>query len=138
MIKKSTLLLFLLIFGAFGYLAAQNQPSDQPTSPSQQEPYQQDPATDVQKTTEIKGTVDKIDLAKKTIAIKDEVTKESKEYTFNDSTSFSKEEKVMKAEDLKKGDKVLLHLDSQNMVVKVNWEPAESTAPETEKPEKQD
>lgn len=137
MIKKSTLLLFLLIFGAFSYLAAQNQP-DQPTSPSQQEPYQQDPATDVQKTTEIKGTIDEIDLEKKTIAIKDEVTKESKEYTFNDSTSFSKEEKVMKAKDFQKGDKVLLHVDSQNMVVKVIWEPAESTPPKTEKPEKQD
>lgn len=137
MTKKSTLLIFMLLFGAFVcYAAAQNQPA-QPTDPSQ-DPYQQAPATEVQKTTPIKGIVDKIDLEKKVITLKDEATKVTTEYTFNDSTSFSKKDKVMKAEDLKKGDKVLLDVDPQNMVVKVHWGSKEATPTEPEKQEKQD
>jgi Cu/Ag efflux protein CusF len=127
----------MLLFGAFVcYAGAQNQPA-QPTDPSQDQ-YQQAPATDVQKTTPVKGMIDKIDLEKKTITLKDETTKESKVYTFNDTTTFSKKDKVMKAEDLKKGDKVLFDVDPQNMIVKVHWETKDATLTEPEKQEKQD
>ena len=44
----------------------------------------------------------------------------------------------MKAEDLKKGDKVSLDVDSQNMVVKVHWGTKDATVTEPEKQEKQD
>lgn len=133
MIKKFTLLFFLIFAVCVGYVAAQDyQPENQPA----QEPKQSTELTGQMQN--ITGIVDKVDLEKKTITVKDAVTHEKKAFTFDTATSFSKENQPVTAGDLKKGDRVSLAVDPQNMVTTIKVEAKESTSPEKEKTQKQD
>ena len=75
----------------------------------------------------ITGVVDKVDLEKKMITVKDAVTHEKKAFNFDAATTFSKENQPSNVADLKKGDRVSLAVDSQNLVSSVKIEPKEST-----------
>jgi Cu/Ag efflux protein CusF len=119
---KKTLLIAVTIFAAsVGFAIAQDYP------PQDQPAQQENPS--MGQTQHISGVVDKIDLEKKTISIKDSVTNESKEYTFNTATLFSRGTKSVTVDDLKKGDKVSLEVDAQKMVNTVR------ITPETQKPQ---
>jgi Cu/Ag efflux protein CusF len=126
MFKKSTLLMLLICSVCFGYAMAQDyQPENQPA----QEPKHSTELTG--QIQNITGVVDKVDLDKKMITVKDSVTNERKEFTFDAATSFSKQNLPASATDLKKGDRVSLAVDSQNMVAAIKVE--DSTKPEKEK-----
>jgi len=142
MIKKITLVLFTVLFAATFSYAAQQE--DKPlTEPSQNVTEPAAPTPDMtQQNTSIAGVIDRIDLEKKTITILNSVTNERHEVTFNDTSSFSKDEKPIKAEDLKKGDKVSLNVDAAHTVVSGTLESKSSSpkpdSPEKENPEKKD
>lgn len=128
MIKKFTLLFFLIFAVCIGYVAAQDyQPENQPA----QQPKESTELTGQMQN--ITGIVDKVDLEKKTITVKDAVTHEKKSFDFDTATSFSKENQPLTAGDLKKGDRASLAIDAQNMVTTIK---VESTNPEKEKTEK--
>jgi len=122
MIKKVTLFAFLFLFACLGYALAQSQehppqeqqqPPQQPLANEQAQPQQ---AGQPQKLT---GEIQKIDLEKKTITIKDEISRTTQDVDFNEATTFSKDAKPLTIGDLKKGDKVSLEVDSQNIATKV-------------------
>jgi Cu/Ag efflux protein CusF len=132
MIKKVTLFAFLFLFACLGYVLAQSQahppqerqfPQEQPLVDQQDQPQQ---TGDHQKMT---GEIQNINLEKKTITIKDETSHTTQDVDFNDTTTFFKDAKAITINDLKKGDKVSLEVDAQNLVTKV-----EISAPETVPP----
>lgn len=132
MIKRVTLFAFLFLIACFGYVLAQSQahppqerqfPQEQPLVDQSQTPEQ---AAQPQKMT---GEIQNINLEKKTITIKDDTSHTTQDVDFNDITTFSKDAKAITINDLKKGDKVSLEVDSQNLVTKV-----EISAPDTVPP----
>jgi len=138
MFKKS-LLIFAFLMASVCFVIAQsseqppetNQPAAQPTQPAE---TAQPAATEQNR--QIFGTIEKIDHKKMTMTLKDEMTNEDKDFTFTDTTSFSKDEKTITHNELKKGDRVLLELDSSNNLLKVTIEPKESS--ESKMEEKQE
>ena len=133
MFKKSLLIVALLL-ASVGFVMAQsseqppaetNQPAAQPTETVQ-------PAA-VEQNTQIQGTIEKIDHKKMTMTLKDEMSGQDKDFTFTDTTSFSKDEKSITHNELKKGDRVLLELDASNSVLRVTIQPKESAEPKAEK-----
>ncbi|MCI0411468.1 hypothetical protein L0222_01570 [bacterium] len=126
MFKKS-LLIFAFLMASVCFVMAQsseqppetNQPAAQPTETAQ-------PAA-TEQNTQVQGTIAKIDHKKMMMTLKVETTNEEKEFTFTDTTSFSKEEKNITHNELKKGDRVLLELDSSNNLLRVTVEPKKST-----------
>lgn len=109
--KKITFLILVAIFAFSGYVAAQATPD--PAA-------EQSPAMKAQ---QFSGVVEKVNMDKKTITIKDAATSEKKDFTFNDSTLFSKGTESAVAADLKKGDKVVLEVGSQNTITAVRITP---------------
>jgi Cu/Ag efflux protein CusF len=127
MLKKFSFLVLVAIFAlSVGYIAAQS--SDQGAQPDQgvqqEQQQQQSPAM---KNQQISGVVEKINLEKRTITVKDAVTNQSKDYDFSDATLFSKGAESASDKDLKKGDKVVLEVDNQNMVATVRITPETQT-----------
>lgn len=132
MIRRLTLFAFLFLFACLGYAVAQSPshppeerqfPQQQPLVNEQQTPDQQ---TGQQKLT---GEIQNINLEKKTITIMDEKSHTTQDVDFNDSTTFSKDAKTVAIGDLKKGDKVSLDVDSQNIATKVEIAVPESVPP---------
>lgn len=123
--KKFTFLFFLMFAVCVGYVAAQDyQPENTPA---------QQPKETTELTTQmdnITGVVDKVDLEKKMITVKDSVTHEKKAFNFDAATTFSKGNQQSNVADLKKGDRVSLAVDSQNMISSLKIEPKEPTTPE--------
>ena len=114
MLKRSILFMLVAIFAfSVGYAAAQS-------SSTSDQNAQQSPAM---KTQQFSGVVEKINMEKKTITLKDSVTKENKDYTFSDATSFTKGTESATATSLKKGDRVMLEVDAQNKVSTVRITP---------------
>lgn len=131
MIRKVTLFAFLFLFACFGYALAQSQ-----AHPPQERQFpQQQPLVDEQKTPEqtvpqkMTGEIQAINLEKKTITIKDDTSHTAQDVDFNDTTTFSKDAKPITINDLKKGDKVSLEVDSQNLVTKVEIGSPETVPP---------
>ena len=133
MFKKSTFLMLLICTVCFGYAVAQDyQPENQPAQEQNQPAQEPKHSTELTGQVEnITGIVDKVDLDKKMITVKDSVTNERKEFAFDEATSFSKQNLPVSATDLKKGDRVSLAVNSQNMVAAIKVE--DSTKPEKEK-----
>ncbi len=138
MIRRVTLFAFLFLFACLGYAVAQSQshppkerqfPQEQPLVKEQQTP-EQDQAGQPQK---LSGEIQNINLEKKTITIKDDTSHTIQDVDFNDSTTFSKETKAITLGDLKKGDKVSLEVDSQNIATKVEIAVPESVPPPQQK-----
>ena len=122
MLKKFSFLVLVAVFAlSVGYVAAQS--SDQGAQQQQQQ-QQQSPAMNNQ---QISGVVEKINMEKRTITVKDAVTNQSKDYDFSDATLFSKGAESASDKDLKKGDKVVLEVDNQNMVATVRITPETHT-----------
>jgi hypothetical protein len=125
MMKKSLFLVLVAIFAlSIGYVAAQGY--SQPDQNTQQ-PQQQQSPNPAMKNQQISGVVEKINLDKRTITLKDAVSNEKKDYEFSDATLFSKGTEASTSKDLKKGDKVVLEVDSQNMVATVRITPETQT-----------
>jgi len=135
MIKKVTLFAFLFLFACLGYVLAQSQahPPKERQYP-QEKPLVEQPQTPEQtgQPQKMTGEIQNINLEKKTISIKDDTSHTVQDVDFNDTTTFSKDAKPITINDLKKGDKVSLEVDSQNLVTKV-----EISAPETVPPPQQ-
>lgn len=137
MIRRITLFAFLFLFACLGYAVAQSPshppderqfPAKQPIIDEQQTPDQEQ--TGPQKLT---GEIQNINLEKKTITIKDGTSHTTQDVDFNDSTTFSKDAKTIVIGDLKKGDKVSLEVDSQNIATKVEIAVPESVPPPPQK-----
>jgi Cu/Ag efflux protein CusF len=111
--KKITFLFLVAIFAFSGYVAAQSYTTPDPAA-------EQSPAMKVQ---QFSGVVEKVNMDKKTITIKDAATSEKKDFTFSDSTLFSKGTESATASALKKGDKVVLEVDSKNTLAAVRITP---------------
>ena len=136
MIRRFTLFAFLFLFACLGYALAQSQahppqerqfPQEQPLVKEQAEPEQ---AGQPQKLT---GEIQNIDLEKKTITIKDETSRPTQDVDFNDATAFSRDAKSITIGDLKKGDRVSLEVDSQNIATKVEIAVPEAVPPPPQK-----
>ena len=130
MLKKVTLFAFLFLFASLGFVLAQSQahpPQERQFPPEQPLVDQQDkPEQAPQKMT---GEIQNINVEKKTITIKDDTSHSTQDVDFNDTTTFSKDAKAITINDLKKGDKVSLLVDGQNLATKV-----EIAVPETVPP----
>ena len=122
MFKKSLLIIAVLLVSV-GFVTAQT--TDKPAETAQPVLTEQN--------TQMHGTIAKIDHKKMMMTVKDEVSNEEKDFTFTDTTSFSKDEKTITHKELKKGDRVLLELDSTNNLLRVTIEPKESIESDTEK-----
>ncbi|HSE40070.1 MAG TPA: hypothetical protein VLH08_04830 [Acidobacteriota bacterium] len=136
--KRFTFLAFLFValFAAVAFAqSGQQPPQDQQLPEPQQQPADQQqqqaaPTTQIQ---QITGVIQKIDPVKRTITIKDEASKTTQDVDFNETTTFSKSGQSATANDLKKGDKVTLEVDSQNMVTRISIVTDEVAPPEENK-----
>lgn len=116
MFKKFTLLFFVAIFAAcVGYVAAQDNPQDKPVEQGQ--------TPEMSQIQHVSGLLEKIDLQKKTITLKDAASNQSKEFTFDAATLFVKGTEPVTANDMKKGDKVAVQVNAQSMISSVRITP---------------
>jgi Cu/Ag efflux protein CusF len=132
MIKKLTVFAFLLVFACVGSALAQEDQQQQPENQQQLQPPQEQQQTPTTQSQQLQGVVTKIDLEKKIITIKDEISKTTQDLDFNESTLLSSAGKSLTLAELKKGDRVAMEVDSQNLVTKIEITPAESTPPPQE------
>jgi Cu/Ag efflux protein CusF len=136
MIRRVTLFAFLFLIACLGYAVAQSQshppqerqfPQEQPLVKETPEPEQ------TGQPQKLSGEIQNINLEKKTITIRDETSHTIQDVDFNDSTTFSKDAKSLAIGELKKGDKVSLEVDSQNIATKVEIAVPESVPPPQQK-----
>ena len=137
MMKRITLFAFLFFFACLGYAVAQSQshPPQERQFPQEQPLVKEEPTPDQEQTgpQTLKGEIQTINLEKKTITIKDDISHTTQDVDFNDSTTFSKDAKAITIGDLKKGDKISLDVDSQNIATKVEIAVPESVPPPQQK-----
>jgi Cu/Ag efflux protein CusF len=132
MIKKFALFAFLLLFACVGFAFAQEDQQQPPEDQQQLAPPQEQQQTPTSQNQQLQGVVSKIDLVKKTITLKDEISKTTQDLDFNESTALSKAGNPLTVAELKKGDRVSVEVDSQNLVTKIEITPAEATPPPEE------
>jgi Cu/Ag efflux protein CusF len=136
MIRKMMSFAFLFMFACLGFAMAQtpSHPPEERQFP-QNQPILDQKAPDEEQTVpqKITGEIQNINLEKKTITIKDETSRTTQDVDFNDTTTFSRDGKAITINDLKKGDKVSLQVDVQNIVTKVEIPAAESVPPPQKK-----
>lgn len=114
--KKLALFAILGFFVAFvGYAVAQ---SEETTTVTQQ-PSTTTEKTVVTKDGEVIATIEKVDVPTKTITVKTETNGETKTYTYTTKTSWGSKDKVIKVEDLKTGDVVILNATPENVVSRI-------------------
>jgi Cu/Ag efflux protein CusF len=113
MIKKSTLLILLFSFVACVCFAAAQ--SSQPP----QEQQSGSPTTQMQ---QISGIVEKVDHENMTITIRDETSNQTQECNLSEATSVTRGSGAASHMDLKKGDRVSLEVDSQNVATSIKIE----------------
>jgi hypothetical protein len=137
MIKRLLLIVLCLVAASICYAQSSDQPADKPQDQpvaTDQQPMDQPVAT--QQNTMVNGTISNIDHKKMVITIKDDATKDKKDFTFTDTTTLTKDGAAITHADLKKGDHVTLELDAQNALLKIEVTPKPSTEPK--KDEKKD
>ncbi|MCI0447761.1 hypothetical protein L0152_31680 [bacterium] len=114
--KKLALFAILGFFVAFAaYAVAQ---SEETTTVTQQ-PSTTSEKTVVTKDGEVIATIEKVDVPTKTIMVKTEKNGETKTYTYTTKTSWGTKDKVIKVEDLKTGDIVILNATPENVVSRI-------------------
>ncbi len=123
--------LFLFVCSAFAFAQTdQQRPEDQQKPEEQQQMMPQDqlqaPTSQNQQLT---GVIQKIDLVKKTITLKDERSRTTQDLEFNETTTFNKAGQSITVDQLQKGDKVSLEVDSQNLVTKMEITPPDDATP---------
>jgi predicted RNA-binding protein len=128
MIRNILVISAILLAATFTYA----QTSDQTTEPTQQQMGQEQPSQNADMATikHITGQVTKIDLKNKTITIKDDVAGVETQYTFNDTTTFNKDNETIKAEKVKKGQIVAIDVDSGNIITRFAIQPKSTTSTE--------
>jgi sporulation protein YlmC with PRC-barrel domain len=116
--KKLALFAILGFFVAFvGYAVAQSEETT--TTTVQQQPSTTSEKTVVTKDGEVIATIEKVDVPTKTITVKTEKSGETKTYTYTTKTSWGTKDKVIKVEDLKTGDIVILNATPENVVSRI-------------------
>lgn len=114
--KKLALFAILGFFVAFAaYAVAQ---SEETTTVTQQ-PSTTSEKTVVTKDGEVIATIEKVDVPTKTITVKTEKSGETKTYTYTTKTTWGSKDKVIKVEDLKTGDIVILNATPENVVSRI-------------------
>lgn len=113
--KKLALFAILGLFvAAFGFAQSEE------TTTITQQPASSE-KTIVTKDGEIIGTIEKVDVPTKTFVVKVDKngTMTTKTYTFTENTTWGTPDKVLKVEELKSGDVIVLQSDPQNVVTSV-------------------
>ncbi|MCI0618451.1 hypothetical protein L0244_36195 [bacterium] len=114
--KKLALFAILGFFVAFAaYAVAQ---SEETTTVTQQ-PSTTSEKTVVTKDGEVIATIEKVDVPTKTIIVKTEKNGETKTYTYTTKTTWGTKDKVIKVEELKTGDIVILNATPENVVSRI-------------------
>ena len=134
MIKRLLLIVLCLVAASICYAQSSDQPADKPQDQpvaTDQQPMDQPVAT--QQNTMVNGTISNIDHKKMVITIKDDTTKDKKDFTFTDTTTLTRDGATITHNDLKKGDHVTLELDAQNALLKIDVTPKPETKKEDEK-----
>lgn len=117
--KKLALFAILGFFVAFvGYAVAQSEETTTTTT-VQQQPSTTTEKTVVTKDGEVIATIEKVDVPTKTITVKTETNGETKTYTYTTKTSWGSKDKVVKVEDLKTGDVVVLNATPENVISRI-------------------
>ena len=110
--KKTLFLLAVIFTASFAVATAQTyQPPDSQQQLSVGQAYENQ---------QVSGIVDKVDIAKKSVTIRNPTTNETTDYAFSSATIFSKGDQSAKPEDLKKGDRISLEVDSMDRVVRLS------------------
>jgi Cu/Ag efflux protein CusF len=107
MLKKLSFMALMLLF-AVGIAVAQDNPSSTPQ------------ASDPAQSNMVSGSIQKIDMTLHKITIKPEGQTETKEITFDDSTTVWAKEKAAKIDSLKTGDNVSVELNASNVATKIS------------------
>jgi Cu/Ag efflux protein CusF len=130
MLKKVTLFAFLFLFASLGFVLAQSpaHPPQERQFPPEQPLLDQEDKPE-QAPQKMSGEIQNINLEKKTITIKDNTSHSTQDVDFNDTTTFSKDAKAITINDLKKGDKVSLLVDGQNLATKIEISNPETVPP---------
>lgn len=116
--KKLALFVILGFFVAFvGYAVAQSDTTT--TTTVQQQPSTTSEKTVVTKDGEVIATIEKVDVPTKTITVKTEKNGETKTYTYTTKTTWGTKDKVIKVEDLKSGDVVVLNANPDNQITRI-------------------
>jgi Cu/Ag efflux protein CusF len=116
--KKLALFAILGFFVAFvGYAVAQSEETT--TTTVQQQPSTTSEKTVVTKDGEVIATIEKVDVPTKTITVKTEKSGETKTYTYTTKTTWGTKDKVIKVEDLKTGDVIILNATPENVVSRI-------------------
>ncbi len=116
--KKLALFAILGFFVAFvGYAVAQSEETT--TTTVQQQPSTTSEKTVVTKDGEVVATIEKIDVPTKTITVKTEKNGETKTYTYTTKTTWGTKDKMIKVEDLKTGDVVVLNANPENQITRI-------------------
>ena len=114
MARTLTLMVALLLVVGFSYAIAE------PGSTYQRQESQKEEGTKPQ-TKAVIGTIVSIDMEAKKITIKDEVSGENDEYSFNDSTTFHEKDTTSSIDKVKTGDRVSLEIMSDdNLIVRLD------------------
>lgn len=121
--QRMILILFMAIL-AISFVYA-----DEETKADKQK---EDPSADARSTqaqsSQIDAVVDSIDAKTKTIKFKANGSTRIQEADFTESTVFLNQSATLRAEDLKKGDRVLMEVDSTNIITRVEFQPGSTQA----------
>jgi len=97
-----------------------------------QDKPKQDQSSAVQSTqaqsSEINAVVDAVDMKTKMVKFKADGSTRIQEADFTESTVFGNQNATLKAEDLKKGDRVVMEIDSTNVITRVELQPSNAQA----------
>lgn len=130
--KKLALFAILGLFFA-GFVVAQSEETTTTTTTTQQ-PSSTSEKTVVTKDGEVIATIEKIDVPTKTITVKVDKSGETRTYTYTTKTMWGTKDKVIKVEELKTGDVIVLNADPENVVkkVRIREEITTTTPPENQ------
>ena len=127
--KKLALFAILGIFVAFvGFAVAQSEETT--TTTTTQQPSATSEKTVVTKDGEVIATIEKVDVPTKTITVRTEKNGETKTYTYTTKTTWGTKDKVIRVEDLKTGDTVLLNANPQNVITRIETKTVTTENPE--------
>jgi Cu/Ag efflux protein CusF len=127
--KKLALFVILGFFVAFvGYAVAQSDTTT--TTTTQEQPSTTSEKTVVTKDGQVIATIEKIDVPTKTITVKTEKNGETKTYTYTTKTTWGTKDNVIKVEDLKTGDVVVLNANPENVITRITTKTVTTENPE--------
>ena len=122
--KIQILLLAFLIGGTFCFAAGQaNQTPQTPQTPTQQ-PSTQPPSDAAQAGVGLTGIVEKVNMDKKVLTLRDEKSGAKKDLWFGEKTTFTNGAgSTATIQDVKPGSKVKVQVDEYNMITSIDITP---------------